>query len=88
MTTAAQTTYTILRRHVTQAREALSPSEVVPDIERWEVVGELNAAGARPAVRKYLDGLPADERDGTFVATPSRSFVPVTVKRREVLDLS
>lgn len=79
MTTAAQTVYTILR-----STPGTSPG--VPKL--WEVVGSVEAGGARPAVRKWLGTLPADKRDGEFVATPSRSWVPVTVKRREVIDLT
>jgi hypothetical protein len=87
------TSYTILRRRVVEVeRDAQSPSEAMqPEEELWEVAGEVDVpprSRATSAVRKYLDGLPADERTGTYVATPTSAWTPVTVKRREVLDLT
>lgn len=52
----------------------------------WKESGRYEARSASSAIRQHLEGSPSvegnasDREAGTFVAVPSRSFAPVTVK--------
>lgn len=48
------------------------------DRELWDVIGTATAATPKAAIKAATDGKPAAERTGTFVATPVRSWQPVT----------
>lgn len=56
--------------------------------EAWKVVGTKEAASAKAAIRAQLNGKAAGMSTGTFVAVPSRSWEPVTVKVEQALKFS
>jgi hypothetical protein len=51
----------------------------------WSEVVRTHSRTSEGAVRKYLDT--ADDRSGTFVAIPARSWKPVTVRAQTVTTL-
>lgn len=53
-------------------------NDAVPDA--WVEIGRASAATPKAAIKAATDGKPAAERTGTFVATPTRSWQPVTRK--------
>jgi len=55
------------------------PMKEAAEIARsvWGECAEVEATSARAAIRSYLGD---DGKKGEFVAVPSRSFKPVTVK--------
>jgi hypothetical protein len=46
----------------------------------WSEIARATAATPKAAIKAATDGKPAAERTGTFVATPVRSWQPVTRK--------
>lgn len=46
----------------------------------WVEIGRATAATPKAAIKAATDGKPPAERTGTFVATPVRSWRPVTRK--------
>lgn len=63
----AETTYMILRR-------VSHPQDTPGAPEQWEAQGTVDAPSADAALRKAVT------EGGTYLATPARSWKPVTVK--------
>lgn len=60
--------------------EALGP----PELHAWREVARVTARDTTQAIREYLKN--ASEIDSQFVATPARSWKPVSVKTKIALD--
>ena len=64
----------------------LRHQKIVGDVQiaggAWVHVGTVEARGASSALREHLrvDEINGETADGEFVAVPTRSFKPVTVK--------
>jgi hypothetical protein len=66
------TTYIVLRRDDEDGKE-------IGDMLKWTVVGRYDAKSADTALRAIATNL-LDGKAGIFVATPERSWRPVTVR--------
>jgi hypothetical protein len=68
---ASATEYVVFRADVA------NPDEGLDGVHRWEEIGRASAATPKAAIKAVTDGGTADQRTGTFVATPARSWRPV-----------
>ena len=86
--------YVVLRKVEVPAPEPVGPAEAADrvEIDRWEVAGIVEANGTDQAIRKvaadYLENASTSEAAFVFVATPARSWQPVTVKAERTMKIN
>lgn len=67
----AETAYIVLRHFEAEGSQG-----------RWDRIGAdtVAASSAEQAIRATVEGRTANDKSGTYVAIPARSFKPITVK--------